>query len=443
MEKNEQTGQEPLLAGSDNKASANFAKHANYDGETIPDWVFDDLPLLLKDSCAVFNDKIERDIFLTGTLAVLGGAFHDLYAYNEPDKKKVATNLLAIVVGPPASGKGALNYSRKIAKKIKETFAERGKKLGKSSGKKLMIPANISSSGMIQLLTQNDGAGIMVESEIDTIVNANRHEWGNYTEIIRKSFENEEYSMYRKGKDRSEYYDIPRLKLSVAISGTPNQFRQLIYSAENGLFSRGAYYVFEPDNNVLKCIGRTTSDTDMDSKFASFAEIANTYYEHHLGYNEILISLSEEQLLQIENTLQLLQDNLIGKPEFKANIRRAFVLAQKIAAILTFLSNCENENIEPISPCDSKSLDNAIWITTTYLMHAFDAYEMLPSKTMESLNESQQRLIMVLPEKFTMAESIECGEDIGMKKRTIYYVIESLEKKGIIKIQPDGMYKKQ
>ena len=111
---------------------AKTAKLADSYGDNIPESIYNNLPFLLKESCNVFNDKYERDIFLTGVLGVLGGCFHNLYAYNEVDKKRVATNLLAIIVGPSASGKGALNYARMIAKEIKQLFAEYSKKFGKA-----------------------------------------------------------------------------------------------------------------------------------------------------------------------------------------------------------------------------------------------------------------------------------------------------------------------
>lgn len=428
---------------SDNHPNAIIAKLAAYDGDTFPDWIYESLPSLVKDSCNIFNDKYEKDIFLTGLLAVFGGCFHNLYALNEPDKRQVATNLLAIIVGPPASGKGALNYARKMAKSIKEIYSTNSKKVFKSSGNRLFIPGNISSAGMIQLLAKNKGVGIMVESEIDTIVNANRQEWGNYSDIIRKSYENEEYSMYRKGKVLSEYSDIESLKLSVAISGTANQFRQLIYSTENGLFSRGTYYVFEPIAKKFKFTGRMNTDTQIDDKFAKFARIAADYYELHLSFDCIRVIFSQEQLNEVENALQALKDELDDFPELEANIKRAFVMAQKIGAILTFLFECEDGSIQETIKCSEQALDTAIYLVALYMANAHSAYELLPSKVSISLNDSQHQLLQLLPEEFTRTEAVQIGIENGIKQRTAYYAIEALEKKGLIKLQSNGKYKKQ
>lgn len=442
MENTNNSEERPQEETQPTNSNAITAKLAAHDDATIPQWVYDSLPPLLKDSCSVFNDPHERDAFFTGTLAILGGCYHNLYAYNEPDKKKVASNLLTIIVAPPASGKGALNYARKMGKQIKETFKANTRGLGKT-GNKLFIPANISSSGMVQLLSNNNGIGVMVESEIDTIVNANKQEWGNYSEIIRKSFENEEYSLYRKGKDKSEHYEIESLKLSVAISGTPQQFKSLIYSSENGLFSRGTYYVFESADTKLKFTERMRSDTDVETKFAGFARIANNYYVQHLAYSEIRVHFSKKQLEEIGNVLQAIKDRLDDGFDLDANIKRSFVMAQKIAAILSFLFECERNSLTDVLKCPDDLLDVAIWLIGFYLCNAYNALEMLPSKASTGLNNGQKRLLLLVPEEFTRTEAVRLGVENGMSQRNAYYAFIALERKGLVKIQDGGKYKKQ
>ena len=153
--------------------------------EYIEKSIYDNLPTLLKQSCEVFKDRNEKDVFLYGALTVLGGAFHNLYAYNGVDKKSVSTNLLTFIIAPPASGKGVLNYSKKLLGKIKETFGLRNKIMGLPKSP-LIFPGNNSSAGTMALLHQTKGVGIIIESEIDTIANVMKQEWGNYTDILRK-----------------------------------------------------------------------------------------------------------------------------------------------------------------------------------------------------------------------------------------------------------------
>ena len=194
--------------------SANLAKKED---DLISESVYEHLPLLLKETCEIFNDDHERDIFLLGTLSALSGCLHNLFAYNDEDKKGVAPNLLTFIVAPPASGKGALKYSKRLLSEIKKTFASNNTELGSKESGKLQIPANVSSAGLIQLLQKNKGVGVMIESEIDTLVNANKQDWGNYSDVLRNAFENESASLYRKTD--KEHAEIENLKVSLAISG--------------------------------------------------------------------------------------------------------------------------------------------------------------------------------------------------------------------------------
>ena len=420
---------------------ANDAIPATEEEDLIPETVYDNLPSLLKESCNVFNDWHEKDVYLTGILSVLGGCFHNLYAYNEVDKKRVATNLLAIIVAPSASGKGALNYLKQVSSVIKTNFAEKSKQSGVKEPNNLFIPANISSAGMIQLLSKNKGVGVMVESEIDTLVNANRQEWGNYSELLRKSFENEDYSMYRKGNGKPEFLEVESLKLSLAISGTQNQFKLLMYSAENGLFSRGTYYVF--DSNKLNFMGRMNSEVDLNEKFASFAKIADEYYEKHLGFDKIEVLFSEQNLKVISETLQEISISFGGVSELQANIKRGFVMAQKIAALLTFLNECEKDLLKEKLCCTEETIKTAMILIQTYLSHAYNAYQLLPNKLSVKLTESQERLLLILPPEFTKKEGAELAKGIGLCQRTGYYAIQALSSKKLIKLKANGMYKKQ
>jgi hypothetical protein len=427
------------LTSNPNDSLANVAKLANY-CDVIPESVYQGLPCLLKDACNLFNDKYERDVFLLGTLTVLGGCFHNLAAFDDADKKQVATNLLSFIVAPSGNGKGVLKYSRKVAKQISQTFAANTKKLGSKEGGKLIIAANISSAGLIELLNQNKGAGIIIESEIDTLINANKQDWGNYSDILRNSFENESCSLYRKGdKIHSE---IEKIKLSLAISGTPNQFKSLMFSAENGLFSRGCYYVFENNDPKLQFIGRINSSTDLEKQFELIAKRANDFYNLHLSFDELKIVFSREQLLKIENALQLEYNKILTVSDLRANIIRSYIVAQKIASILTFLEVCEKGTLSDNIPCTDIALNTAIELTLTSLKHSYKAYEHLPQKNFSVLSLSQQRLFQSLPDEFTRIETVEIGKSIGLKERTIDNCIQAYKKKGMIEEIGHGKFKK-
>jgi hypothetical protein len=406
---------------------------ANVDDEGLfPQSVYNNLPTLLKNSCAVFNDRHEKDIFLLGALTVIGGAFHNLYAYNDVDKKRVAANLFSFIVAPPASGKGALNYSKKIVAKIVESFAALNKTLGSKETGKLSIPGNISSAGLIKLLQQNKGAGIIVESEIDTLVNVMKQDWGNYSDILRSAFENESTSLYRKTE--KEHIEVESVKLSLAVSGTPNQFKSLMGSTENGLFSRGCYYVFDNPSHQLACFGRMkqVAAKDLDDLFADFAEIADTYYNAHLKYDRIEVIFSESQLNEIQTALQAEYNRISKFGELSSNIKRSFVIAMKVATILTFLAECETGSVNEKLDCSKMALSVAIDFMKINLNHSYKAFELLPKKDKGRLKVNQARLHFELPTEFTRQEAIAIASQLGIKERTMDDHLKVFKEKGLV-----------
>jgi hypothetical protein len=104
----------------------------------------------------------------------------------------------------------------------------------------LFVPANSSATAVFQILNDNNGVGLMFETEGDTLAQTFKSEHGNYSDGFRKAFHHETIS-YNRRKDR-EYVELEVPRLSALLSGTPKQVSTLIPSAENGLFSRFIFY---------------------------------------------------------------------------------------------------------------------------------------------------------------------------------------------------------
>src|SRR5690606_29575568 len=119
-----------------------------------------------------------------------------------------------------------------------------------------------------QLLAENDGRGLIFESEGDTLSTIFKSDFGNYSDAFRKAFHHETVSYYRR-TDR-EYVDLLAPCLSTLLSGTPEQVHNLIPNAENGLFSRFLFYhlSFDP---VWKDTFRNKNKVELIDYF------------HHLG----------------------------------------------------------------------------------------------------------------------------------------------------------------
>ena len=125
------------------------------------------------------------------------------------------------------------SYERDLKEFDKEKILEKPKA---PIEKMLFLPANNSSSGMFQLLENNEGKGLIFETEADTLTGTFKQDYGDYSDGFRKAFQHETISYYRKTD--SEYVEIKKPKLSTVLTGTPKQVFSLFPNAENGLFSR-------------------------------------------------------------------------------------------------------------------------------------------------------------------------------------------------------------
>ncbi|WP_375438181.1 DUF3987 domain-containing protein [uncultured Hymenobacter sp.] len=233
---------------------------------TFPAAVYDALPDFLQRACDPFKGH-EKAVMLLGTLAVLSGCFPAVGGtYN---KRRFGLNLFAFIIAPPASGKGALAWARRLAWPHHKalTDASRAARLDydaelaayKTAGKAkasltpppaipppyklLYLPGNTTAAALQTALAENDGRGIMCETEADTLTGALGADFGNFSDVLRKAFQHEPVSVLRK-TDR-QHLDLARPALSIALTGTPGQLPRLMPSAEDGLVSRFLFYLFE------------------------------------------------------------------------------------------------------------------------------------------------------------------------------------------------------
>ena len=113
----------------------------------------------------------------------------------------------------------------------------------------LFIPANSSATAVYQVLGDNGGAGLMFETEGDTLANTFGSDYGNYSDGFRKAFHHETISYIRR-KDR-EYVNIKNSRLSTLLTGTPRQVLNLITDAEVILRHNAHIFLSLPKAEIL------------------------------------------------------------------------------------------------------------------------------------------------------------------------------------------------
>lgn len=107
----------------------------------------------------------------------------------------------------------------------------------------LFLPANSSSTTVYQALNENGEQGLMFETVGDTMDSIFGHDFGDFSDGLRKSFHHVSISYLRH--TQREYINIKKPRLSTVLSGTPQQVVNLMSSVENGLFSSFPFYYLD------------------------------------------------------------------------------------------------------------------------------------------------------------------------------------------------------
>ena len=243
---------------------------------TIPETIYHNLPNFLQWATAKAITPEDKDLLLLGSLAAISSCLPNIYGIY--DERNVYPNLFLFVTAQASAGKGRLTLCRKLVEPIHRALRQQNKNEQEEYQRQqteyvatkdkadmerpqepplraLFIPANSSATALFQILNDNNGIGLMFETEGDTLAQTFRSEHGNYSDGFRKAFHHEKISYLRR-KDR-EYVELETPRLSALLSGTPKQVSALIPNAENGLFSRFIFYnmnILPVWKNVLQAI---------------------------------------------------------------------------------------------------------------------------------------------------------------------------------------------
>jgi hypothetical protein len=433
----------------------------------IPNSVYESLPPTLLECCKVFTDPRERDVFLTGALAILSGCLPNVSG--EYSGSLVYPNLFSFILAPAASGKGALKFAKVLANKYHaKTLAKsvQDKKdydvkmaASKKSPKKInptfigglpkepkfkvvYIPANTSNAKVIQHLEHNEGKGIICETEADTLGQTLKNEWGSYSDMLRKAFHHETISISRKTD--SEFVEVNEPKLSVALSGTPKQVFGIINSAEDGLFSRFVFYVFKTDSIWLdpsprgNPINLTRFFDEQSQRILDMVE----FFEDE----EMELHLKDEQWEELNNEFKafLEQINTFVSQDALSVVKRLGLILYRFCMIFSAIRKFETNSHDKKIYCSDVDFKTALALTKVYLEHSIMMFNNLPKQGEQGVFKSgknKQKFFDALPESFQRKEAVEIGEMFDMKPRSVDSFLQTCIGKYLEQPKP-GFYKK-
>jgi hypothetical protein len=406
----------------------------------LADEIYSHLPKLLKKACKIFKSKRERDIFLLSALPVLAGIMRNVSGLY--DNRTVYPNIYVIIIAPAASGKSALAFAKALGMFLHKLWMQESRNKQTSGKIKLLfIPGNTSSASILEHLYNNEGFGVLFDSEMDTLGSTFKNEWGNYSDILRKGFHGEPISASRK--TNKEYIEIVNPQISMALSGTPNQVLGLIPSVENGLFSRCIFYVFKSAPS-WRPVNPDKEKINYDEHFSKLGVIVASMYEM-LSKSPTEVLLQEHQWDELNGFFDytLRTSNTFHGYDSSSIVKRQGVILFKIIMILTALRKFEDGVTETKVYCTDTDFKIALSMIKELLVHSFKMYELLPSGGITEKKEGKKgELFEFLPEEFQRKDAITKGELLGIAIRSIDRYLQEFLKNGLLDSTEIGHYKK-
>ena len=429
---------------------------------TLPDAVFETIPVFLKHITQVATTKEERDILLLGSLVTLSVAFPKLIGkYGD---NPVNTNLFIFISAKASAGKGILIHCRKLvepihlalrnqAKIMKQQFevdmqeynANKGKdanteKPQKPPQKMLFIPANNSATGFLEILGDSDKRGLIFETEGDTLAKAFKSDYGDFSDGFRNAFQHEPISYYRRTD--KEYVEIDRPCLSALLSGTPKQITTLIPNAENGLFSRFMFYVMNM-KLIWKDVFASKTENGLDVHFEKLGNEFYSLYQTLQANPDVHFSLTPSQQLQFNQFFEKMQTLYVNiqEEEIISSVRRLGLIAFRIMMIFSALRIMEDGEITQNLYCTDTDFQNTLDMITILVKHSSYVYSQIAQETYKPKpKHKKEQFLENLPYHFNRQTYVATALSLGITDKSAQRYIKEFKDADIIQYDGHDQY---
>lgn len=396
------------------------------------------LPSLLAQIVSHANSPDDADLLLLGSLTVFSACLPNVYG--NYGGREVFPNLFLFVTAQASAGKGKLTLCRHLVQPIhnnlKQLYAEQMEEYKRQQNeyaldrknnqppteppiKTLLIPANSSATSVYQVLNDNQGVGLMFETEGDTLANTFKSDYGNFSDGFRKAFHHEMIS-YTRRKDR-EFVELARPRLSALLSGTPRQILLLIPDAENGLFSRFIFYSMNVRLQWLNVFAE--GEQTLDHHFEQYGRQFFDLYRILQASEPIRFALSHQQQEQFNRFFEQVQTeytNIFGL-DIVASVRRLGLITFRIAMILSALRIIDNGNIGSTIVATDADFNTALTMARVLLKHTAHVFGSLPTSESSSANAPtviRQSYLRALPSEFDRQTYLAIADRLGIPPKT-------------------------
>ncbi|MCQ2608403.1 MAG: DUF3987 domain-containing protein [Bacteroidales bacterium] len=438
---------------------------------TFSNLIKDNLPYLLSQIVGKAKSDEDADLLILGSITVFSACLPNIYGvYN---KRDVYPNLFVFITAQASAGKGRLSLCRKLVEPIQKHLRETNKAEYEDYKRKqaeyvanrknhdyeqpeepplrtLFMPANSSATSVYKVLNDNEGVGLMFETEGDTLANTFNSDFGNFSDGLRKAFHHEPISYNRRKEN--EFVELDKPKFSVLLSGTPRQITNLIPDAENGLFSRFLFYYM----NIRMEWDDVFSDDDDctdDSSFELLGHKFEEYYNSLKAMKPMRFCFTEPQRKEFNEFFKDIQQNyasILGL-DILGSIRRLGIITFRIAMILSTLRMCDTGNYCTPIVCSDADFRSAITMAKILLRHTEKVFCSLPGNDKKDGNQDcsgqestriKQIFLDNLPNSFDRKQFQEIAQALTIPETTADRFVKNWCQSGIIIHSSHGKYER-
>lgn len=438
----------------------------------LPENITTGLPLLLGDALRFYTDRRERDMAFLAACTVLSACLPGVWGvYN---RKHVYPHLFTVEVAPAANGKGCINDMRRLADsyasqieietkrkedeylqaleewELKKAAAHQKKQAVKvtdapvkASTCYFFIPTQITKAKLLVHLAENgETGGLMVDSEIDTLISASRQDYGQFDDLLRKAFQHEPVASSRKVDN--EMIRVPRPRLALLLAGTPGQFPRLVPSAENGLASRLLLYTCRSKavwQDVSPQNGAEGFEAWIDTLSERVRDIALLLRKRRLQ-----VRLTSRQWDELNRHFaQLLREtDLFGEEDFLGAVKRHGLMTFRLCMIFTALDVASLDYGVDERFCDDVHFRAALSIVDVCLEHSRLLMTQLtaPADIPElTCPDYFRKIFDRLDDQFTVSDLYALSQEVGISDRSVRRHLSRLEPVFITRLS-HGLYRK-
>ena len=464
----------PTNATSDKNVAVSFVESQAED-RTLPlldPSVYTNLPSILRKAVDTMHIPQEKDLVLIGSIVTLSSVllpFRTIF-----HGRTIFPNMFLFVPGPAGSGKGRLDFCYRLVRPIHNDKRElwqlqqeeykqeldryralsKKEKANTTSPVKppitlLRVPANSSATSFAEAMADN-GNMLMFETEGDTVVNTFKSDYGNYSDNFRKAFAHEEFGYLRRGND-SEEKEVHNPRLSVVLSGTPEQVKSLIPNAENGLLSRFIFYTLSATDEWLDGFSGYDADNPLEKVFDDLGNEVERYYQHLKNIQEVWFSLSFVQQQKFNDYFAEEKQRMkaLNGDLYNASTHRLSWALLRISMILTALRCMDTGKVPEKVECSDIDFDIALSIIRTVSHHNDYIFNVLNEGVTEEVKISEtyssaarSTLLSILPDSFTSKDMQAAAVKISKSVRTVERQIRRAIDNGQVKELGKGSYQK-